>query len=137
MNVDFTVFKEGQPLKTISVGLPVVIGRGTDSSLTIKHPLLSRRHCEVYEEGGQVPIIVRGEGAYVWDDQGRKYLDGLAGLFTVQLGHGREELADAAATQAKELAFFPIWSYAHPRAIELAEQIWVEITENIENNQKN
>ncbi|MBT6723343.1 MAG: FHA domain-containing protein [Planctomycetaceae bacterium] len=56
MNVDFTVFKEGQPLKTISVGLPVVIGRGTDSSLTIKHPLLSRRHCEVYEEGGQVLV---------------------------------------------------------------------------------
>ena len=56
MNVDFTVFKEGQPLKTISVGLPVVIGRGTDSSLTIKHPLLSRRHCEVYEEGDQVLI---------------------------------------------------------------------------------
>lgn len=80
------------------------------------------RH-SVYEEGGQVPIIVRGEGAYVWDDQGRKYLDGLAGLFTVQLGHGREELADAAATQAKELAFFPIWSYAHPRAIELAERL--------------
>jgi len=56
MNVDFTVFKEGQPLKTISVGLPVVIGRGTDSSLTIKHPLLSRRHCEVYEEAGQVLV---------------------------------------------------------------------------------
>ncbi|MDB4864029.1 FHA domain-containing protein [Pirellulaceae bacterium] len=43
-------------MKTISVGLPVVIGRGTDSSLTIKHPLLSRRHCEVYEEGGQVLV---------------------------------------------------------------------------------
>ena len=56
MNVDFTVFKDGQPLKTISVGLPVVIGRGTDSTLTIKHPLLSRRHCEIYEEGGQVYI---------------------------------------------------------------------------------
>ena len=56
MNVDFTVFKDSQPLKTISVGLPVVIGRGTDSTLTIKHPLLSRRHCEIYEEGGQVYI---------------------------------------------------------------------------------
>ena len=54
MNVDFTVFKEGQPLKTIRALLPVVIGRGTDSTLTIKHPLLSRRHCEVYEESGQV-----------------------------------------------------------------------------------
>lgn len=80
------------------------------------------RH-STYEDGGHVPVIVRGDGAYIYDDQGKKYLDGLAGLFTVQLGHGREELADAAAAQAKELAFFPIWSYAHPRAIELAERL--------------
>ncbi|MBL99671.1 MAG: hypothetical protein CMM06_08255 [Rhodopirellula sp.] len=56
MNVDFTVFKEGQALKTINVALPVIIGRGTDSTLTIKHPLLSRRHCEVYDENGQVMV---------------------------------------------------------------------------------
>ena len=56
MNIEFTVLKEGQPLKTISVELPVVIGRGTDSTLTIKHPLLSRRHCEVYDENGQVLV---------------------------------------------------------------------------------
>jgi adenosylmethionine-8-amino-7-oxononanoate aminotransferase len=73
--------------------------------------------------GGSVPIIVKGEGAYLWDDRGRKYIDGLAGLFTVQVGHGREELAEAAARQARELAFFPLWSYAHPRAIELAERL--------------
>jgi len=80
------------------------------------------RH-STYEQGGNVPVIVRGEGAYIWDDQGRRYLDGLAGLFTVQVGHGREELAEAAAKQARELAFFPLWSYAHPRAIELAERL--------------
>ena len=80
------------------------------------------RH-STYENGGHVPVIVRGEGAYIWDDQGRRYLDGLAGLFTVQVGHGRAELADAAAAQARELAFFPLWSYAHPRAIELAERL--------------
>jgi adenosylmethionine-8-amino-7-oxononanoate aminotransferase len=80
------------------------------------------RH-STYENGGHVPVIVRGQGAYIWDDQGRRYLDGLAGLFTVQVGHGREELADAAAAQARELAFFPLWSYAHPRAIELAERL--------------
>jgi adenosylmethionine-8-amino-7-oxononanoate aminotransferase len=80
------------------------------------------RH-SAYEDGGHVPVIVRGEGAYVWDDRGRRYLDGLAGLFTVQVGHGRQELADAAAAQARELAFFPLWSYAHPRAIELAERL--------------
>ena len=80
------------------------------------------RH-STYEDGGRVPVIVKGEGAYIWDDQGRRYLDGLAGLFTVQVGHGRAELAEAAAKQAKELAFFPLWSYAHPRAIELAERL--------------
>ena len=70
-----------------------------------------------------VPIIVRGDGAYVWDAQGRKYLDALGGLFVSQLGHGRTDLAEVAAKQASELAFFPLWSYAHPTAIELAEKI--------------
>jgi adenosylmethionine-8-amino-7-oxononanoate aminotransferase len=70
-----------------------------------------------------VPVIVRGEGAYVYDDKGRRYLDGLSGLFVSQLGHGRRELADAAAAQAGELAYFPLWSYAHPGAIELAERL--------------
>lgn len=74
-------------------------------------------------ENAEVPIIVKGEGAYVFDSNGKRYLDGLAGLFVVQVGHGRTELAEAAAKQAAELAFFPIWSYAHPRAIELAERL--------------
>jgi adenosylmethionine-8-amino-7-oxononanoate aminotransferase len=70
-----------------------------------------------------VPIIVRGEGAYVYDSKGRRYLDGLAGLFVSMVGHGRDEIAEASARQAKELAYFPLWSYAHPRAIELAERL--------------
>jgi hypothetical protein len=70
-----------------------------------------------------VPVIVKGEGAYIWDAAGRRYLDGLAGLFVSQVGHGRTELAEAAAKQAAELAFMPIWSYAHPNAIELAERV--------------
>jgi adenosylmethionine-8-amino-7-oxononanoate aminotransferase len=80
------------------------------------------RHSTFYD-GGHVPVIVKGDGAYIWDDQGRRYLDGLAGLFVVQAGHGRKELAAAAARQAEELAFFPIWSYAHPNAINLAERL--------------
>ena len=80
------------------------------------------RH-SVYEQGGHVPIIVRGEGHHIWDDQGNRYLDGLAGLFTVQAGHGRTELVEAAAKQMQELAFFPLWSYAHPKAIELSERL--------------
>ena len=74
-------------------------------------------------EDHEVPVMVRGEGAYVWDQHGKRYLDGLAGLFTSQLGHGRTELADAGAKQAGTLAYFPLWTYAHPRAIELAERI--------------
>jgi len=74
-------------------------------------------------DSADVPVIVRGEGAYVWDAKGRKLLDALAGLFVSQVGHGRTELADAAAKQARELAFFPLWSYAHPSAIELAERV--------------
>jgi adenosylmethionine-8-amino-7-oxononanoate aminotransferase len=73
--------------------------------------------------GSHVPTIVRGDGARIYDANGRAYLDGLAGLFVVQAGHGRHELAEAAAKQASELAFFPLWSYAHPPAIELAERL--------------
>jgi len=73
--------------------------------------------------GAKVPIIVKGKGHLIYDDAGREYIDGLAGLFVVQVGHGREELAEAAAKQARELAFFPLWSYAHPRAIELADRL--------------
>src|SRR5687767_10147120 len=80
------------------------------------------RH-STYEKGGEMPLIVKGEGHRIWDSHGREYIDGLAGLFVVQVGHGREELAEAAAKQAKELAFFPLWSFAHPRAVELADRI--------------
>ena len=80
------------------------------------------RH-SVFDQGGHVPVIVRGEGHHIFDDSGKRYIDGLAGLFTVQVGHGRIELAEAGARQASELAFFPLWSYAHPAAIELAERL--------------
>jgi adenosylmethionine-8-amino-7-oxononanoate aminotransferase len=70
-----------------------------------------------------VPVMVRGDGARVFDQHGKSYLDALSGLFVVQVGHGRTELAEAAARQASQLAFFPIWSYAHPAAIDLAERL--------------
>jgi len=68
-------------------------------------------------------VIVRGSGAYVYDQHGQRYLDGLSGLFVSQVGHGRTELAEAGARQAAELAYFPLWSYAHPKAIELAARL--------------
>jgi adenosylmethionine-8-amino-7-oxononanoate aminotransferase len=73
--------------------------------------------------GDAVTVIERGEGCYVWDHRGKRYLDGLAGLFTVQAGHGRTELAQAASKQGSELAYFPIWTYAHPTAIQLAARL--------------
>ncbi len=77
----------------------------------------------VMESGGGVPIITKGEGHHIWDSRGKKYIDGLSGLFVVNAGHGRRRLAEVAAKQAEELAFFPIWSYAHPSAIELADRL--------------
>ena len=75
------------------------------------------------EDGKGVPIIVRGEGHHIYDSKGNKYIDGLSGLFVVQVGHGNKRLAEAARKQAEELAFFPLWSYAHPTAIELADRL--------------
>jgi hypothetical protein len=76
-----------------------------------------------YSEDVEVPIMVRGEGAYVYDSRGHRYLDGLSGLFASQLGHGRTDIAEAAARQASQLGYFPLWTYAHPTAIELAEKL--------------
>jgi len=70
-----------------------------------------------------LPVITHGEGCYLYDQHGRRYLDGLAGLFTSQLGHGRIELAEAAAAQASRLGYFPVWGYAHEPAVELAARL--------------
>ncbi len=80
-------------------------------------------HFSRHGHGITPPIITRGEGTYIYDDTGRKYFDALSGLFVVQVGHGRAELAEAAAKQAETLSFFPLWSYATPPAIELAERL--------------
>src|SRR3954471_19756268 len=71
-----------------------------------------------------VPIIVRGDGCYLEDSHGKRYLDALAGLFAVQVGYSYgEEMGQAAAAQMRELPFYTNWSYAHPRAIELAHEV--------------
>ena len=70
-----------------------------------------------------VPIIVRGDGCQLWDSNGKRYLDALAGLFSVNIGYGYgEEIGQAALEQMRELPFYTNWSYAHPRAIELAAE---------------
>src|SRR5436309_4671165 len=75
-------------------------------------------------KGYEPPVIVRGEGCYLWDDQGKRYLDALAGLFSVNIGYSYgEEIGQAALAQMRELPFYTNWSYAHPRAIELAHEV--------------
>ena len=70
------------------------------------------------------PVIIdRGEGCYVWDSDGNRYLDSLAGLFVSAIGHGRSELATAASKQAEQLAYFPIWGMAHRPAADLAAKL--------------
>ena len=81
------------------------------------------RHSAHLDPEAQLPIIVKGEGPYIYTSTGEKIIDGLAGLFTTQIGHGRKELADAASKQMQELDFFPLWSYGHKGAIELAERL--------------
>ena len=76
-----------------------------------------------YDDAHEVPIIVKGDGCYVYDEHGKRYLDALSSLFCVNIGHGRADIAQAGADQAKELGFFTNWSYAHPRSIELATKI--------------
>jgi adenosylmethionine-8-amino-7-oxononanoate aminotransferase len=74
--------------------------------------------------GYEPPVIVRGEGCYLWDDDGKRYLDALAGLFSVNIGYSHgEEIGQAALEQMRELPFYTNWSYAHPRAIELAQEL--------------
>jgi adenosylmethionine-8-amino-7-oxononanoate aminotransferase len=75
-------------------------------------------------QDGEVPIIVRGDGCYLEDSNGKRYLDALAGLFSVNIGYGYgEEIGEVAAAQMRELPFYTNWGYAHPRAIELASEV--------------
>ena len=103
----------------------------TSSSLTSEQlQELANRHLWLhfsrmgsYQRGEEIPIIVRGDGCYVWDDHGNRYIDGLSALYCVNIGHGRADIAQAGADQAKDLGFFTNWSYAHPKAIELAAKV--------------
>jgi adenosylmethionine-8-amino-7-oxononanoate aminotransferase len=102
-----------------------VPGEANDAGLQA----LAKRHLWMHftrmgtYDHADVPIIERGEGCYVYDTHGKRYLDGLSALYCVNVGHGRAELGEAAARQAKELGFYTNWSYAHPRSIELAARV--------------
>jgi adenosylmethionine-8-amino-7-oxononanoate aminotransferase len=74
-------------------------------------------------DGREIPTIIRGEGSYVFDAHGQRFLDALSSLYCVNVGHGRKEIADAVGAQMAQLSYYSTWNYAHPRAIELAERI--------------
>jgi len=96
--------------------------QGTLQEMAKRHLWMHFTRLSAYDDQ-EVPIIVRGEGCYVYDEHGKRYLDGLSALFCVNIGHGRADIAQAGADQAKELGFFTNWSYAHPPAIQLAARI--------------
>jgi adenosylmethionine-8-amino-7-oxononanoate aminotransferase len=96
--------------------------RGTLQELAKRHLWMHFTRMSAYADA-EVPIIVRGEGCYVYDEHGNRFLDGLSALFCVNIGHGRADVVQAGADQAKDLGFYTNWSYAHPPAIELAARI--------------
>ena len=102
---------------------PPAQGQSQLQELAKRHLWMHFSRMGAYNAGAEIPIIVKGDGCYVWDEHGKKYFDGLSSLFCVNIGHGRADVAQAGADQAKELGFFTNWSYAHPRAIELAARI--------------
>jgi adenosylmethionine-8-amino-7-oxononanoate aminotransferase len=95
---------------------------GELQELAKRHLWMHFTRMGAYEEQ-DVPIVVRGEGCYVWDEHGKRYLDGLSALFCVNAGHGRAEIGEAMAAQAAELGFYTNWSYTHPPAVRLAAKI--------------
>jgi adenosylmethionine-8-amino-7-oxononanoate aminotransferase len=79
--------------------------KGTLQELARKHLWMHFTRLSAYDQA-EVPIIVRGEGCYVWDEHGNRYLDGLSSLFCVNIGHGRGDIAQAGADQAKQLGYY-------------------------------
>src|SRR6476469_1289515 len=81
--------------------------------LAKRHLWLHYARMGAYDQGADIPVLVRGEGCHVWDEHGNRYFDGLSALFCVNIGHGRADVAQAGADQARELGFYTNWSYAH------------------------
>jgi adenosylmethionine-8-amino-7-oxononanoate aminotransferase len=105
------------------VATPTALDKATLQRLAHDHLWLHFTRMGAYADG-EVPIIVRGDGCYLEDINGKRYLDALSGLFAVQIGYGfGEEIGQAALEQMRELPFYTNWSYAHPRAIELAAEV--------------
>ncbi len=106
------------------------MSKSTKNPQTLQWQALSDNHhlapFSDYKQLKQVGprIITKADGVYLWDSEGNKILDAMAGLWCVAIGYGREELADAAAKQMKELPFYnTFFMTAHPPVLELAKTI--------------
>ena len=99
------------------------LATGEMQKLARKHLWMHFTRMGAFDDDHEIPVIVRGDGCYVYDQHGHRCLDGLSALYCVNIGHGRAEVAQAGADQARELGFFTNWGYAHPRSIELAARI--------------
>src|SRR6201987_500263 len=95
--------------------------RGTLQELARRHLWMHFTRMSAYDDH-EIPIIVRGEGCYVYDENGKRDLEGLSALFCVNIGHGRADVVQAGAEQAKELGFYTNWSYAQPPAVRAGER---------------
>lgn len=93
------------------------------STRTQLNHLLLHFTSETSVRQGRIPLFTRGEGCYLWDESGNKYFDSLAGLFVVQIGHGRADIAKAMSDQAERLAYIPSWSATTPTTVEAATLI--------------
>jgi putrescine---pyruvate transaminase len=93
-----------------------------DNAQYLWHPMAHPRAMKA--EGGRPDIIARGEGCWVWDVDGHKMLDGVAGLWSSNLGHSCRPVRDAIVAQLDELPFFNTFrGTTHPRAIELSARV--------------
>jgi adenosylmethionine-8-amino-7-oxononanoate aminotransferase len=107
----------------MSTTQPRTTSAGTLQETARRHLWLHFSRMGAYSDEAEIPIIVRGEGCYLYDEHGNRYFDGLSALFCVNIGHGRQDVAQAGADQAGQLGFVTNWSYAHPQAITLAQRI--------------
>jgi adenosylmethionine-8-amino-7-oxononanoate aminotransferase len=97
--------------------------RGSYQALAREHLMLHFTDMSAFRER-PIPILERGEGIYVYDDQGNRYIDGLSGLFCLNLGHSHgDEIGRAAWEQMRTLPYASNWTAAHPRSVELAERL--------------
>ncbi len=109
----------------MTIASPETPRTGTElADLDRKHLIHPSLHGAITERR----VMVRGQGSTIWDADGIEYLDGTGGLWLVQIGHGRQEIAEVAARQMMELEYFTcFWEFSNDKAVRLAEKL-VEIT---------